>query len=446
MEPLMIRLRTRIASLSIRIATPRFARLAPAIVAASLLAACSGGQPPGGGFHGFPPADVTVYAVELKNIPVTFEYVGQAVGSKEVEVRARVGGILEKRLFKEGSPVKAGQVLFLIDPKPFEAQVANADAELARAQAQLAQAQREANRLKPLVEKRAVGQKEYDDAASAADLATAAVKAAQAKLREAQLNLGYTRVVAPISGLSSRAPKSEGSLVAAGNDLLTTISQTDPIWVAFNVSENEKLKIERAIAANKLQWPKSEAMDVVVKLSDGSTLARKGKINFEDTRINPSTGTYETRAEFANADSKLTSGQFVRVILNGPLWRDAIAIPQTAVLDGPQGKFVYVAGKDKDGKDVALPKPVVLGDWVTGGNANQWIVESGLAPGDKVIIDGVAKIMMPGAPIKLGGGPGTAGGQGAPVAAPAGGAAPSAAKGAASPAEAPKAPAEAPKK
>ncbi|HEY2816579.1 MAG TPA: efflux RND transporter periplasmic adaptor subunit [Casimicrobiaceae bacterium] len=373
-----------------------------AVVAVAGLSACGSSQQQGGGFHGFPPADVTLLTVEPKSIPVTFEYVGQALGSKEVEVRARVGGILEKRLFKEGAPVKSGQTLFIIDPKPYEAQVASAEAEVARAQAQQAQALREAARLKPLVEKKAVGQKEYDDAVSTSELAAASVKAAEANLRTARLNLGYTRVAAPITGLSSRATKSEGSLVTVGSDsLLTTISQTDPMWVQFNVAENDKLRIERAIAEKRLLWPKDSAMDVVVKLADGSTLPHKGHINFEDTRISPQTGTYETRAEIANADNALRSGQFVRVILNGPTRLNAIAVPQAAVLDGPQGKFVYVAGKDKDGKDVALPKPVKLGEWVTGGGANLWIVESGLNAGDHVIVDGIARIQMPGQPIKL---------------------------------------------
>ena len=395
------------------------ARLLPSLGAALLVAACGQGQPPGGGFQGFPPAEVTVQTVEPKPIPVTFEYVGQALGSKEVEVRARVGGILEKRMFKEGAPVKAGQTLFLIDAKPFEAQAASVEADLARAQAQLAQAQREAGRLKPLAEKKAIGQKEYDDALSNGEFAAAAVKAAEAKLREARLYLGYTRVVAPISGMSSRATKSEGSLVSTGSDsLLTTISQIDPIWVQFNISENEKLRIDRAVAEKKLDWPSNETMNVVVKLADGTTLQRSGRINFADTRINTGTGTYETRAEFGNADSALKSGQFLRVILNGPKRINAIAVPQAAVLDGPQGKFVYVAGKDKDGKDVALPKPVVLGDWVTG-EGNLWIVDSGLAPGDKVIVDGVAKIFMPGAPIKLpGAAPAAAPGGAPPAAAP----------------------------
>jgi len=372
-----------------------------AVAAFAGLSACGSSQQQAGGFHGFPPADVTLMTVEPKSIPVTFEYVGQALGSKEVEVRARVGGILEKRLFKEGAPVKSGQTLFVIDPKPYEAQVASAEAELARAQAQQSQALREAARLKPLVEKKAVGQKEYDDAVSTSELAAAAVKAAEANLRTARLNLGYTRVVAPISGLSSRATKSEGSLVTAGTDsLLTTISQTDPMWVQFNVSENEKLKVDKAIAEKKLAWPKDDAMDVVVKLADGSTLPRKGHINFADTRINTQTGTYETRAEFANADNVLRSGQFVRVTLNGPTRLNAITVPQAAVLDGPQGKFVYTAGKDKDGKDVAVPKPVTLGEWVTGDGSNLWIVESGLNAGDRVIVDGIAKL-MPGGQIKL---------------------------------------------
>ena len=409
---------------------PRPFALAAALTAAVLVAACGQSQPPGGGAHGFPPAEVTVFTAQPQAIPVTFEYVGQALGSKEVEVRARVGGILEKRLFQEGAPVKAGQMLFVIDPKPFEAQAANAEAEMARAQAQLSQAQREAARLKPLAEKKAIGQKEYDDAVSTGELASASLKSAEAKLREARLNLGYTRVVAPVSGMSSRAAKSEGSLVAAGTDLLTTISQIDPIWVQFNISENEKLRVERAVAEKKLAWPTNDAMNVTLKVADGTTLQRSGKINFADTRINTATGTYETRAEFANKDNALKSGQFLRVILNGPKRLDAIAVPQAAVLDGPQGKFVYVAGKDKDGKDVALPKPVVLGDWVTG-QGNLWIVESGLAPGDKVIVDGIAKIFMPGAPIKLAAAP-----AGAPGAAPGG--TPPAAPAAAPPAEAPK--------
>jgi membrane fusion protein (multidrug efflux system) len=378
-----------------------FATLAFPIALAAVLAACGQGQQ-GGGFHGFPPADVTTLKLEPKTLPATYEYVGQTTGSKEVEVRARVTGILERKMFQEGAAVRSGQQLFLIDPKPLQAQVAALEAEVVRAQAQKAQAERELARLKPLAERRAVGQKEADDAASNLDIANANVKAAQAKLAETQLNLGYTQVVAPITGLTSRAPKSEGSLVAANDTLLTTIWQVDPMWIPFSVSENEQLQLNRAVQEGRLTLPKDNAYDVQVRLADGSTLDRKGRINFADTRINPSTGTFEMRAEITNVDRLLKPGQFVRVKLLGAVRNNALAVPQVAVLDGPQGKFVYVADKDKDGKDVAAVRPVTLGEWVAQDGVNLWVVDSGLKPGDLVIVDGVAKL-RPGAPIKLGG-------------------------------------------
>src|SRR4030095_16547918 len=220
----------------------------------ALLAAC--GQSQQGGFHGFPPADVTTLKLEPKTLPATYEYVGQTTGSKEVEVRARVTGILERKLYQEGAPVKAGQVLFVIDPRPLVAQTDALKADVARAQAQKSQAEREFARLKPLAEKRAVGQKEADDAASNLEIADATVKTAQARLAEVQLNLGYTSVTAPITGLSSRAPKSEGSLVTANETLLTVISQVDPMWIPFSIAENEQLALNRAVAEGRLTLPK----------------------------------------------------------------------------------------------------------------------------------------------------------------------------------------------
>ena len=401
--------------------SPSAVRVAAGALVAGLLAACGQGQP-GGGHGGFPPAQVGVISVAPRTLPVSWEYVGQTTGSKDVEVRARVTGILERKLYAEGAPVKAGQPLFTIDPKPLEAQAAAARAEVARAEAQVAQAEREAARLKPLAERRAVGQKEADDALSAADLARASLKAAQAKFAEVELNLGYTRVVAPVAGLSSRAMKSEGSLVTANDTLLTVISQVDPIWVPFGVSENERLAVDRAVAAGLLELPKDNGFEVTIRLADGSTFPRKGRINFADTRVNPATGTYEMRAEVANRDHALKPGQFVRVTLQGAVRRDAIAVPQVAVLDGPQGKFVYVPGKDKDGRDVALPRPVALGPWVEADGANLWVVESGLKAGERVIVDGVARIMAPGSPIAFGpppGAPGAPGAAGAPPGAPA---------------------------
>jgi membrane fusion protein (multidrug efflux system) len=382
----------------------------------AVLAACGQGQQ-GGGFQGFPPAEVTTVKVEPRTLPATYEYIGQTTGSKEVEVRARVTGILERKLYQEGAPVKAGQVLFVIDPRQLAAQTAALQADVVRAQAQKAQAEREFARLKPLAEKKAVGQKEADDAASNLEIADATVKTAQARLAEMQLNLSYTSVTAPITGLSSRAPKSEGSLVSANDTLLTVISQVDPMWIPFSIAENEQLALNRAVADGRLTLPKDNAYDVQVRLADGSTLDRKGKINFADTRINPTTGTFEMRAEISNADRLLKPGQFVRVKLHGAVRNNALAVPQVAVLDGTQGKYVYVVDKDKDGKDIAAVRLVTLGEWVTLDGTNLWVVESGLKAGDVVIVDGVAKL-RPGAPITLGGGGAAAAAPGAAPKAP----------------------------
>ena len=383
-----------------------------AAAAALVLAGCGQGQH--GGPHGFPPAQVTIAEVTARDLPVSWEYVGQTTGSKDVEVRARVTGILEKRLYTEGGPVRPGQPLFEIDPKPLQAQYNAVQADVARSQAAVAQAEREAARLKPLAERRAVGQKEADDAVSNAELARASLKAAEARAAEVQLSLGYTKVNAPVAGLSSRAMKSEGSLVNANETLLTVISQVDPIWVPFNISENEQLEVNKQVAAGRLVLPRDNGFDVVLKLADGSTFPRQGRINFADTRINPATGTYEMRAELPNRDQALKPGQFVRVQLKGAIRKNAVSVPQTAVLDGPQGKFVYVPAKDKDGKDIAQPRPVTLGPWVVADGVNLWIVESGLAAGDKVIVDGVARVMGPGSAIMTGPPPGAPGAPGAP--------------------------------
>jgi len=391
--------------------SPRFARsvrracFASSVLLVATLAAC--GKQQQGGFQ-MPPAPVSTITVESKTIPVSYEYVGQTTGSKEVEVRARVTGILEQKYFQEGAAVKQGQRLFVIDPKPLEAQAAAAEADLVRAQAQKAQADRESARLKPLAERKAIGQKEADDAASNAEFASASVRSAQAKLREVQLNLAYTNVTAPITGLTSRAPKSEGSLVNANDTLLTTIWQVHPIWVPFAIPESDQLALQKEVAAGRLALPKDNQFDVTITLTDGSVFPRQGRINFADSRVNPATGSVEYRAEIPNADGALKPGQFVRVKLAGAKRNAAIAVPQIAVLDGAQGKFVYVVDKDKDGKDIAAVRPITLGQWVDAPDAkdgNLWIVESGLKQGDRVIVDGVAKL-RPGAQIALGGAPG----------------------------------------
>jgi membrane fusion protein (multidrug efflux system) len=336
-------------------------------------------------------AEVAVVEVQPKSLPVTFEYAGQTTGSREAEVRARVGGILLTRNFKEGAPVKRGESLYSIDPAPFEAALQRAEADVAAAGARYEQSQRNAARLKPLYAEKAVSQKDYDDAASAEAIGGADLKAARARLAEARLNLGYTRVEAPISGLASRSMRSEGTLVSGPDMLLTTVMQVDPIWVVFGMPDNEQARMQKEVETGRLALPKN-GFEVSLRSADGSVHPQAGKLNFSDVRVSPTTGTREARAEVPNPHGELRPGEFVRVILKGAARPSAIVVPQRAVLEGPQGKFVYVV----DEKSTAQPRPVELGDWAD----KDWIVTSGLKPGERVIVDGVMKL-GPGAPVRI---------------------------------------------
>jgi membrane fusion protein (multidrug efflux system) len=408
-----------------RAAWVRVLTLAASLVATiAVLAACNpNGQAQGPGGGGMPPALVAVETVKPVTIPVRFEFVGQTAGSKEAEVRARVQGILERRTYQEGSRVKAGQLLFVIDPKPYAAQLQAAEADLARADAQSAQASRNLERVKPLAGSKAISQRDYDEAVSAAESGTAAVKQAQARLTEARLNLGYTSVTAPVAGLASRAQKSEGSLVSPGdNSLLTTVSQVDPLYVNFGVSEAEQRHMLKAIGSGSAiaADPKDvKAAAVTLTLSDGTAYPHKGRLGFIDPRVNTQTGSFDARAEVPHPDGALRPGQFVRVVIESAPRPNVIVVPQRAVMDGPQGKFVYVTGKSQDGKDIALPRPVTVGEWIAADGQQQWIIENGLAAGDVIIVEGTAKIFpIPGgAPIMLGPPPGMDGKGGPPGAA-----------------------------
>src|SRR5687768_8697524 len=366
------------------------------LLSVAVLAACSpsNGSEKGGGhgpMGGMPTPEVTVTTVAQETLPVSWEYVGQTVGSREVEVRARVTGILLSRNFTEGSRVKKGQSLFTIDPKPFEAALARAVADLAAVEARYEQAQRNAGRLKPLYAEKAVSQKEYDDAVSAEAIGAADVKAAQARLTEARLNLAYTKVESPISGITTRALPSEGTLVSGPNVLLTSVVQVDPIWVNFGIPDNEQARIQKDAQAGVLKLPR--AFEVELRLADGSVYAHKGTLDFSDVRVSTATGTREARAELPNPDGYLRPGQFVRVVLKGASLPNAVTVPQRAVMEGPQGKFVYVV----DEKSTAQPRPVEAGQWTAG---ERWIITSGLKGGERVIVDGVMKI-GPGAPVKV---------------------------------------------
>jgi membrane fusion protein (multidrug efflux system) len=361
------------------------------VAALALLAGCDNGsqaQP------GMPPAEVAVVTVEPKNLPATFEYTGQTTGAREVEVRARVTGILLTRNYREGARVAAGQSLFTIDPAPFQAALARAEADVAAAAARVEQTRRNAARMKPLFEARAVSQREFDEAVSGEAIADADLKSAQARLTEAKLNLGYTRVEAPIGGIAGRALRSEGNYVSGPDVLLASVTQIHPMQVLFGISDEERQKLNREVEAGRLVLPKNGAFKVSVKLADGGEYVNSGRLDYTDVRVSGATGTSEARAELPNPKGQLHPGQFVRVLLSGAQRPQAILVPQRAVLEGPQGKFVYVV--NAEGK--AQARPVTVGDW----HRDEWIVTAGLAAGDKVIVDGVMKI-GPGAPVHVAG-------------------------------------------
>jgi len=350
---------------------------------AAVLAGCgrkddaqAGGHGPGGG--GPPPAmPVAVVTARVSNVPVMIESVGRAEGSKEVEVRARVTGLIEQQRYHEGDRVKANAPLFVIEQAPFEIALAQARATLLQESARLEQARREAKRLGPLIEQHAVSQKDFDDAASAQRVAEASVAQAQAQLRQAELNLSYTRVVSPITGITGRAEKSQGSLVSPSDGLLTRVTQTDPIWVRFSFSESELAQLRGGSAG-------------AVKLlsADGTPLGGAGKLNFAGSTVDAQLGTVQLRAEFANPDLLVLPGQFVRAQVHAGEER-AVVVPQAAVFNGERGKAVWTV---KDGK--ALPAPVDVGAWVGDG----WAVRKGLNEGDAVIVDNLLKL-RPGAPV-----------------------------------------------
>lgn len=371
-----------------------------ALVAAATLGAC-GKAGDAGGFHGMPPAQVTYQVVAAREVPVEREYVGQANGSREVEIRARVNGIVEKRLYEEGTLVRAGQPLFKLDSAPYAAAFAQAEAGVATADANMKLAEREYARLKPLVDAKAISQKDWDSAASALDVSRAQLKQAQAQLDAARVNLGYTDIRAPIAGVIGRALKVEGALAnAAGDSLLATMALTDPMHVNFSIAERDRSATQSEIAAGTLVLPKSGYV-AKLKTSEGKWLKPVGRLDFSDYKADANTGAYAARAVFANTDGGLSPGQFVRVVLSGATRPNAIAVPQRAVLDGPMGKFVYVVGKGQDGKPAAEPRPVVPGEWVTldGPDANGWVIRQGLNVGDQVIVDGMARIFAPGQPV-----------------------------------------------
>ena len=337
---------------------------------------------------------VGVVTVNATDVPYVAEFVGETESSQEVEIRARVEGFLETIAYREGSLVNKGDVLFQMDRKPFEAALAAARAELQAQQARLGTASANLNRVGPLAAEDALSQKDLDDAKGSRDAAIAAVEGARSRVQQAEINLSYTTILSPVTGVTSFARKQPGSFIAPGPDsLLTYVSALDPMRVNFSVSENEQLKFNKLIGEGKLRAAADRKYSVKIILADGSVVPAPGQITFGDASFSKETGTFLVRAELPNKDGLLRPGQFVRVLMSGATWVDAIEVPQRAVMQGPQGNFVWVV----DGDSKAQFRPVKLGPL----SGDRWLIEEGLQPGERIVVDGGLKL-APGVPVKPG--------------------------------------------
>ncbi|WP_293626022.1 efflux RND transporter periplasmic adaptor subunit [Salinisphaera sp.] len=374
-------------------------RLSCVLVFTCVLAACGGGDGAGGGEGGGqqagqqqqPPVPVDVKTVIPHTVDIMSEYPGRVRGRRTVEVRARVEGILEKRFYNEGEIVEQGDMLFTIDPRPFQAVVNQRKAELSSAKATLNQAQRNWARVRRLYEVDAVSEAERDDSLSQLETARASVEQAQANLDAAQIDLGYTTVEAPLTGVTSLRDVDEGALVSSGTQL-TTITQLDPVQVLFALPEDDAIARNKALAAMGARSTNERTREATIILPDGDEFPAKGVVDFTQSTINPETGTVQLRAVVENANNALMPGRYVRARIRLDTRHNAVVVPNVAVSDGEQQTQVYVVGDDGKAKAVK----VQLGPDVENGR----LVESGLSGGEQVIVSGLGQL-KPGAAVKV---------------------------------------------
>jgi membrane fusion protein (multidrug efflux system) len=337
-----------------------------------------------------PTPQVGTVIAQAAEVPLPIEYAGRVVGVRDVEVRALVGGLLLKRGFEEGAEVKQGQLLFQIDPAPYQVALDRAQAQLHQAQAALRQAEDNFARIEELFRRNVSTDKQREEALAARDQARASVELAQAEIASARLNLGYTQVNAPVAGATALQSPSVGTLILAQQTLLTTITPRDPAYVSFSFTDEEGQAFREL---NERREKPITEKDLTVELHYGSgrVYAHAGKIDTAAQRVDPQTGTIQARAIFPNPDGALLPGQFVRVRIGGITLPNAIVIPKEAVSQGPQGPFLYVVATN----NVAEVRPIRLGREIGPG----WVVSEGLKGGEQVIVDGIIRV-RPGAPVR----------------------------------------------
>ena len=366
------------------------------LATALLLAACGakeGAPAGGGGGRSMPPAEVGVLVVAPQSVALQTELPGRVSPVRVAQVRARVNGVVLKRLFQEGSEVKAGQTLYRIDAAIYQAAVDSAQAALGKAQANLTQTAAQAERYKPLVEANAVSKQEYINVVAANQQAEADLASAKASVQSARINLDYATVRAPISGRIGQSLVTEGALVSQTEATqLAVIQQTNTVYVNFTQSTSDVLRLRKALAARQLRDAGNGAAAVRIVLEDGSELPRTGKLLFTDLTVDATSGQITLRAEVPNADGLLLPGQYVRVRLSQAELPAGILLPQQAVTRSNTGDSVLVVGAD--GKP--MPRQVKIGSNQNG----NWVVLSGLQAGEQVIVEGFQKMMVPGAPVK----------------------------------------------
>jgi membrane fusion protein (multidrug efflux system) len=342
-----------------------------------------------------PPPVVTVMTVKPQAVPYSATFVAQTESSRQVDIVARVSGFLDRIAYSEGELVKEGQLLFQIDPKPFDAQLDAAKGEVLAQQARYTTAASNLNRIKPLAQQNAMSQADLDRAQGEFDSSKAAVFSAQAKMKQAEINLGYTTIRSPVTGFSGKALQRQGAYINAVGDSakLSYVAAVEPMWVNFSMSQNQLAQVRDLVQKGQLVPPKNQDFQVELVLSDGKPYAHTGKINFADPTFSQDTGSFQVRAVLPNPKRELRPGMFATANVKGGTRPNAIIVPQLAVQQGSKGHVVYVIKQD----GTAELRPVVVGDY----SGEQGIlIATGLEAGDRVVVDGALRV-VPGQPVKI---------------------------------------------